>query len=313
MDVKHQIFVSSTYRDLIDERRAVMQAILELDCIPAGMELFPASDDDSWTLIKRVIDASDYYLVVIGDRYGSMTEEGIGYTEAEYDYAVETGKPVVAFIREPVAVTSRAEESGEITAKLEKFKIKTRKKAVKTWTNSENLAAAVVVSLTHLRKTRPTEGWVRPSQVTRNDLLERIDQYRSELESLKSKFGAMDSVGEKVHEYADGDDEIRVEYDDFGREGGQVSSTTVNKIIQSLGLSGVEWISQSVMEERLQRLVPGTMTKASRDKCLIQLLALGLLEYNVGRVFTSWRLTPSGTRRLVDLVAVTRGEGQGTA
>lgn len=40
MDKRFQVFVSSTYEDLQEERREVMQALLELDCIPAGMELF---------------------------------------------------------------------------------------------------------------------------------------------------------------------------------------------------------------------------------------------------------------------------------
>ena len=66
MDKIYQVFVSSTFEDLQEERKEVMQALLELDCMPAGMELFPASNDDQWTLIKRVIDACDYYLLIIG-------------------------------------------------------------------------------------------------------------------------------------------------------------------------------------------------------------------------------------------------------
>ncbi len=50
MEKKYQVFVSSTYKDLSEERQEVMQALLELDCIPVGMELFPAADDDQWTL-----------------------------------------------------------------------------------------------------------------------------------------------------------------------------------------------------------------------------------------------------------------------
>ena len=53
MEKKYQVFVSSTYDDLRPERQEVIQALLELDCIPAGMELFPAADDDQWTLIER--------------------------------------------------------------------------------------------------------------------------------------------------------------------------------------------------------------------------------------------------------------------
>ena len=82
---RHQVFISSTYTDLADERREVIQALLELDCIPVGMEIFPAANDDQWTFIKKVIDESDYYLLIIGNRYGSTDNMGISYTEKEYD------------------------------------------------------------------------------------------------------------------------------------------------------------------------------------------------------------------------------------
>jgi hypothetical protein len=72
MDKRYQIFVSSTFADLQQERQAVMQALLSLDHFPAGMELFPASDEDQWALIKGVIDDSDYYVLVIGGRYSPI-------------------------------------------------------------------------------------------------------------------------------------------------------------------------------------------------------------------------------------------------
>jgi len=63
------------------------------------MEMFPAADDDAWTLIRKVIDDSDYYLLVIGGKYGSVDPiEEISFTEKEYDYAVKKGKPVMAFL-----------------------------------------------------------------------------------------------------------------------------------------------------------------------------------------------------------------------
>lgn len=57
LEKRFQVFVSSTFADLQKERQEVIQALLELDCLPSGMELFPAADEDQWTLIKRVIDA----------------------------------------------------------------------------------------------------------------------------------------------------------------------------------------------------------------------------------------------------------------
>ena len=90
---KYQIFVSSTYEDLRPERQEIMHALLELDCIPSGMELFPAANEDQWSLIKGVIDDCDYYVVVIGGRYGSLGPDGISYTEMEYRYAISRGNP----------------------------------------------------------------------------------------------------------------------------------------------------------------------------------------------------------------------------
>jgi hypothetical protein len=70
--VRYQVFVSSTYEDLREERQQATQAILEAGFFPSGMELFPASDDNQWELIKRVIEESDYYIVIVAGRYGSI-------------------------------------------------------------------------------------------------------------------------------------------------------------------------------------------------------------------------------------------------
>jgi hypothetical protein len=91
MDKRYQVFISSTYADLKAERQDVIQTVIEANCIPAGMELFPAADEAQLAFIKRVIDDCDYYLLIIGGRYGSVDESGISYTEQEYDYAVSHG------------------------------------------------------------------------------------------------------------------------------------------------------------------------------------------------------------------------------
>ena len=63
---RYQVFVSSTYADLVDERASVVQALMEMDCIPAGMEAFPAVDEDQLEFIKTVIDDCDYYVLIVG-------------------------------------------------------------------------------------------------------------------------------------------------------------------------------------------------------------------------------------------------------
>lgn len=93
----YQIFVSSTFKDLKNEREAILTAILKLNQFPAGMELFPATNDTAWKHIEKVIKDSDYYVLVIGGKYGSTDETGISYTEKEYDFAVSENIPVLAY------------------------------------------------------------------------------------------------------------------------------------------------------------------------------------------------------------------------
>ena len=98
--------------------------------MPAGMELFPAADDSAWQLIKDVIDASDYYILIIGGRYGSLDEVGIGYTEKEYEYAVATKKPVIPLLHEnPESLPRDKTETDEAAwKKLKAFRDKIEKK-----------------------------------------------------------------------------------------------------------------------------------------------------------------------------------------
>ena len=68
--------------------------------MPTGMELFPATDDSAWQLHQDVIDGSDYYVLIVGGRYGSLDGAGLGYTEKEYTYALATKKPVIPLLHE---------------------------------------------------------------------------------------------------------------------------------------------------------------------------------------------------------------------
>lgn len=70
------MFLSSTFADLEDERKEVMSALQRAGYFVAGMELFPSDDDESWEVIKRVIDQSDYYVLVVGGKYGSIGKGG---------------------------------------------------------------------------------------------------------------------------------------------------------------------------------------------------------------------------------------------
>ena len=85
---KYQVFISSTYQDLINYRQAAYDLVTSEGFFPAGMENFLASSQYPAEYIKRVIDSSDYYILIIGQRYGSIIpDSNISFTEMEYEYA----------------------------------------------------------------------------------------------------------------------------------------------------------------------------------------------------------------------------------
>ncbi|MEO6908255.1 MAG: DUF4062 domain-containing protein [Abditibacteriaceae bacterium] len=96
MNPKYQIFISSTYEDLKDEREQVLKAILRLGHIPIGMEMFNAANETQWEMIKRRIEESDYYIVIIAHRYGSIEKEsGLSYTEKELMWPPKSGHAIL--------------------------------------------------------------------------------------------------------------------------------------------------------------------------------------------------------------------------
>jgi hypothetical protein len=197
MEKRYQAFISSTFTDLKDERQAVLKAILELGHMPAGMELFPAIDDEAWELIKDVIDSSDYYVLIIGGRYGSLDEAGLGFTEKEYQYALATKKPVIPLLHENPDNLPRDKTETDHAAweRLKAFRAKVEKKHTRvTWRNTDDLKAKVIVGLTAAIKRHPTVGWVRADAVASGATLvelltlkNRVAELEREAVSIRDK------------------------------------------------------------------------------------------------------------------------------
>jgi hypothetical protein len=158
--------------------------------MPAGMELFPAADEAQLAFIKRVIDDCDYYLLIIGGRYGSVDETGISYTEQEYDYAAKRGLKVIALVHEnPKEIPlGKSEKDAASREKLQKFRDKVcRGRLVKFWKNASELPGLVALSLSHAMNTYPAVGWVRADKVAKVDVLGEINDLRKRNQQLEGK------------------------------------------------------------------------------------------------------------------------------
>ena len=151
MDKKYQVFISSTYADLIDERKKVLDILLMADCIPAGMEAFVATDVEQFEVIKKVIDLCDYYVLIIGKRYGSIhPDTGISYTEMEYDYAINQGIPVLVFaLDESVDLPEDKKETDpDKIDKLRAFRDKAMtNRLASIWKSADELTGKLAVSI----------------------------------------------------------------------------------------------------------------------------------------------------------------------
>lgn len=172
MDKKYQVFISSTYTDMKDERQAAVMAILEAGHIPAGMELFAASDKKQIEVIRRWIDRSDIFMLILGGRYGSIDpESGKSYIHLEYEYAVKTGKPLFALYLTDAALDEKVKlrgrsviEQGDSKA-YNDFRVLVTSKMCREVDHIKDIHIQAPKAITTLSETHELGGWVHASSL----------------------------------------------------------------------------------------------------------------------------------------------------
>lgn len=195
MKRKLQVFVSSTFQDLIEERQAAVSAILKAGHIPAGMELFTSGDKSQMETIKKWIDESDVYMLVLGGRYGSLEpSSGVSYTELEYDYAVEQEKPLFSVVINEEALEAKVKEHGtgmmekENPKQLKMFREKVLSNISSFFDDHKDIKLCVHESLSDFSANRDLKGWVSADEVMDTQpLLDEIGRLSKENDALKEK------------------------------------------------------------------------------------------------------------------------------
>ncbi len=332
MEKRYQVFVSSTYGDLKIERQRVIQALLAFNCIPVGMEFFPAADDSTWDVIQRVIEECDYYIVIVAGKYGSVTPEGISYTEKEYKYAVEKGIPVCAFLHsEPDEIPAGKTELGEDSrVKLEEFRNLCRQKMCKSWTTADEVAGNVVMSLIQLTKTRPAVGWVRADQIADETATKEILQLRDLTDKLKKKLARLDaSPPENIADLSQGEDRFGIEFTYSGDDFFDIVNFlefTWNDIFSTIAPTMLKESPEYILKRTLEDFIKWnarddimaqhhsepTEINIRNDTFLtiiIQLRALGLIDKSgtqksLKDTVNYWQLTPHGDSLMTKIMAV---------
>lgn len=188
---KYQIFVSSTYDDLKEERQAVLEAILDLGFIPAGMEWFPSSNLSQWEYITKMLATTDYVVLISAGMYGSIVpDENISWTEKEYDYAISRGIPVLSFLHKDPKCLPAKNYDIDHEAELEAFKAKLSSGKLRNeYSDPADLKSKVMSSLVKAVLDTPRAGWVRGSvdeQVIEDNKNAELQEIRDELNEIKN-------------------------------------------------------------------------------------------------------------------------------
>jgi Domain of unknown function (DUF4062) len=195
MDKRFQIFVSSTYSDLLKERESVINALTRIGYIAVGMEQFPATDEEQLEYIRPIIDESDYYVVIIRGKYGLLANDGISFTEKECDYALETKKPVLAFLfKNPRQLrVEETDDDPEKARKINAFKRRLEeRRIVKYWENSSQLVSDIKDSIHDIERRRPGVGWIRGDQALDPKVYKELEEVRRQNKELREK---LDTIG----------------------------------------------------------------------------------------------------------------------
>lgn len=321
-----------------------MHALLELDCMPSGMELFPAANETQWNLIKKVIDDCDYYLLILGGRYGSIGPDGVSYTEMEYRYALSTGKPTIAFLhRNPgKIIADNTESTAEGKEKLQAFRESVEKKLCKHWETPQELGSVVSRSLIQLIKSTPAVGWVRANELADREATMELLQLRRRVEELQTELSRARTSAPKGSEgLAQGDEEHTIKFSFSATAPGEYQSTTWsssfspswNEIFASIAPLMIHEATEPALKVALDNLAGAeNAERLQKDKKFlrhalrnfrisqedfqtvkVQLRALGLITKSdkarsVKDSGTYWTLTPYGDEVMTQLRAIRRNE-----
>lgn len=211
MDKKYQVFVSSTYNDLKEERLAVISGLLDIGCIPVGMEQFPASPSSQWEYIKKMIDMSDYYILIVAGKYGTIDlESKISYTEKEYNYAKSINIPILTFLYEDIDKLIAKNVDSDRT-QIESFRKEVSAgRLVKFYSNEDDLKSNVITSMHQAISSISRPGWIRADKLNENQVGEANSQNSA---MFKEDFEKM--VEQVLEKHTATDEEVKAMLDDI--------------------------------------------------------------------------------------------------
>ena len=329
MEKKYQVFVSSTYMDLHEERKKAIDILLMADCIPAGMEAFVATDLEQFEVIKKVIDLCDYYVLIIGKKYGSVNPDtGISYTEMEYDYAISKGIPVLVFaLDSSVELPPEKCESDAVKAeKLQAFRDKAMTNRLATvWKTVEELTGAPAIAIMKAKTEIARPGWQRGADYDEASLRRNIMSLDEENKKLKTELQEKEKIITSLTEQSDlafEDYKIDIPYHFYNMSksnmfektrGDDCYHTSLQALFVAISMEMLDvMVTENTVKEAVYRLLPNKgESRYINDPQFIKRILNQFKELNLtysrwnetkGLLF--WGLTKNGEKLRNDLTLI---------
>ncbi|MGJ8685070.1 MAG: DUF4062 domain-containing protein [Nonlabens sp.] len=212
--VKYQVFISSTYLDLKEERQNIVKAVLSSANIPAGMELFSAGNTTQWELITKWIDESDMYVLLLGGRYGSIEPNSkLSYTELEYDYAVVKKKNLFALVLDDEYLKTKQKSTDTVILesdnieKFNQFKKKVLSNISAFCTNRDQIEVETLKSILQFQENSPhnMKGWIPADGEKVNKNIDFLQAYIDARDgNNETKIKTFDSLNDAKKELGSG-------------------------------------------------------------------------------------------------------------
>ncbi|MES9830281.1 MAG: DUF4062 domain-containing protein [Candidatus Thiodiazotropha sp.] len=94
------VFISSVIGGFEQHRQAAKEAVELMDHKPIMSEYLGARPYSSGVACINEVEQSDIYVLLLGSKYGSETDEGISVTHAEFRAAQAANRPILAFVQQ---------------------------------------------------------------------------------------------------------------------------------------------------------------------------------------------------------------------
>lgn len=282
---------------------------------------------------QRLIDACEYFVILLGGRYGTLSPLGLSFPHREYIFAATRRKPVLALIHDqPLGLPDDAREAtreGQVRrddfARLLENKVLTYR-----WRETAELTELMGQVMPAMMREYPTPGWVRADRMASGDETRALREQLAALEKEREMLlGGGRSVARNL---ARGSDRVALAYSCDVFEGGDCKQAMTRRELNWDGIFAcvaplmlepvVEPVLRKALEEHIAQQALRdvraefpkahavrnvTLTDQAFNQIKVQLRALGLIARATGPgAGVQWRLTAQGDATMSQLVAQRR-------